>query len=100
MSAEAVATLYMQLDGDEDARRRIAAGELGDVDLDDAERAIIQAAAAEELPEVILFAATVPLPNRYAAIDYIGKNLSSPGAQAQWLGFFDQRQLAHIAPGA
>jgi hypothetical protein len=90
----------MELDTDDEARSRIAAGELGDAELDDAERAMIRAAAAEELPEVVLFANTVQLPNRYAAINYVGKNLSSPQAQASWLTFFDQRQLAHIAPGA
>jgi len=48
---------------------------------------------------VVAFSYQVALPARHAAIDYVGKNISSPTTQASWLSFFDQRQLAHIAPG-
>lgn len=99
MSAEAMATLYLELDDDDARRRSIAAGDFGDADLDDAERDMIRRAAAEELPEVIPFSADLVMPNRFAALDYIGKNLTSPVAEASWLAQFNSRQLAHIAPG-
>ena len=99
MSAENVATLYMQLDDDEQARSAIAGGDFGSLELTAAEAELIRAAASEQLPEVIGFGNTLLLPARHAAIDYVGKNLTAPGAQAGWLTFFDERQLAHIAPG-
>ena len=99
MSAESVATLYMQLDDDEEARVAIAGGDFGSLELTEPEAELIRAAAAEQLPEVIGFGNTLLLPARHAAIDYVGKNLTSPGAQAGWVSFFDQRELAHIAPG-
>lgn len=99
MSAEALATLYMEMDDDDAVRRSVVGGDYGGADLDAGEQILIRQAAGEELPEVLGFAAQVSMPSRFAAIDYIGKNLSSPQAQGSWLAFFDQRQLAHIAPG-
>lgn len=99
MSAEALAALYIQMDDDEAVRRSLAAGDFAGADLDDTEQALLRAAASEELPEVIPFSSKLILPARFAAIDHIGKHLSSPTSQASWLANFDQRQLSHIAPG-
>jgi hypothetical protein len=99
MSAEALATLYIEMDGDDAVRNAVAGGDFRGADLDLAEQDLIRSAAAEDLPEVIPFSSQLSMPSRHAAISYIGKNIAAPQAQAQWLSFFDQRQLAHIAPG-
>jgi hypothetical protein len=102
MAAETVARLYIDMDGDEALRRLLAAGSFpasrGALTPD--ERALVRAAAAEELPDVVGFEASdepIELPGRFAAIEHINKNLTSPAAEAEWQDFFEQHRLERIA---
>jgi hypothetical protein len=103
MAAETVARLYIDMDGDDALRRLLANGTFppsrGDLTPD--EMALVQAAAREELPDVVGFEASddhLELPGRSAAIEHIGTNLTSPEARAEWQDFFEQHQLDRIAP--
>jgi hypothetical protein len=94
MAAEDLARVYMRIDDDDGLRASLAAGDFSGVegvDLDDYERRLLADAATEDMPDVAGFALEpgqkvgVWAPYHYVTTQYITRNVTDPGVQANFL---------------
>jgi len=99
MAAETMAQVYMAMD-DEPVRQQVLRGQweqVGGTELSADERAMLLAAAEQELPDVSGFAFGTPIvvnaQSHFDAINFIGANLTTPSTQGSFLAWQQQRGL-------